>query len=137
MIRNVGLPLIVTLVALLSFGKIHSQVITTRPGADTMKVVTLINADRLSYKHDTLQDLQMLAGNVQLKQENTLINCDSAVFNKKTRFVEAFGNVHIIDNDTVNIRSQYLQYYVDTKMAYLKNNVSLTDSKITIVKRHA
>jgi len=129
MIRNVGLPLIVTLVALLSFGKIHSQVITTRPGADTMKVVTLINADRLSYKHDTLQDLQMLAGNVQLKQENTLINCDSAVFNKKTRFVEAFGNVHIIDNDTVNIRSQYLQYYVDTKMAYLKNNVSLTDSK--------
>ena len=129
MIRNVGLPLIVTLVALLSFGKIHAQVITTRPGADTMKVVTLINADRLSYKHDTLQDLQMLAGNVQLKQDNTLINCDSAVFNKKTRFVEAFGNVHIIDNDTVNIRSQYLQYYVDTKMAYLKNNVSLTDSK--------
>ncbi|MFL5746512.1 MAG: OstA-like protein [Niastella sp.] len=132
MIRIVGLPLIVTLVALLSFGKIHSQVITTRPGADTMKVVTLINADRLSYKHDTLLDLQMLAGNVQLKQENTLINCDSAVFNKKTRFVEAFGNVHIIDNDTVNIRSQYLQYYVDTKMAYLKNNVSLTDSKSTL-----
>lgn len=129
MIRQVGLPLIVMLVALLSFGKIHAQVITTRPGADTMKVVTLINADRLSYKHDTLQDLQMLAGNVQLKQENTLINCDSAVFNKKTRYVEAFGNVHIIDNDTVNIRSQYLQYYVDTKMAYLKNNVSLTDSK--------
>jgi lipopolysaccharide export system protein LptA len=132
MTRNVGLPLIVTLVALLSFGKIHAQVITTRPGADTMKVVTLINADRLSYKHDTLLDLQMLAGNVQLKQENTLINCDSAVFNKKTRFVEAFGNVHIIDNDTVNIRSQYLQYYVDTKMAYLKNNVSLTDSKSTL-----
>ncbi|AEV97595.1 hypothetical protein A4D02_30160 [Niastella koreensis] len=131
MIRNVGLPLIVTLVALLSFGKIHAQVITTRPGADTMKVVTLINADRLSYKHignDSI-DLQMLAGNVQLKQENTIINCDSAVLNKKTRFIEAFGNVHIIDNDTVHIRSQYLQYYLDTKMAYLKNNVSLTDSK--------
>ncbi|OQP39930.1 hypothetical protein A4H97_17070 [Niastella yeongjuensis] len=133
MIRYVGLPLIVALIALLSFGKVHSQVITTRPGADTMKVVTLINADRLSYKHtDTATDLQILAGNVQLKQENTLINCDSAVFNKKTRFVEAFGNVHIIDNDTVNIRSQYLQYYVDTRMAYLKNNVSLTDSKSTL-----
>ncbi|WP_205510953.1 OstA-like protein [Longitalea arenae] len=129
MIRYVFWPLI----ALLSFGKVHSQVITTRPGADTMKVVTLINADRLSYKHDSLIDLQMLAGNVQLRQENTLINCDSAVLNKKTRFVEAFGNVHIVDNDTVNIRSQYLQYYVDTKMAYLKNNVSLTDSKSTLL----
>jgi lipopolysaccharide export system protein LptA len=133
MIRYV-LSLIITLVALLSIGKVHSQVITTRPGADTMKVVNLINADRLSYKRpDSLTDLQMLAGHVQLRQGNTLINCDSAVWNKKTRFVEAFGNVHIIDNDTVNIRSQYLQYYVDTKIAHLKNNVSLTDSKSTLL----
>lgn len=122
-----------SLIALMSFGKVHSQVITTRPGADTMKVVTLINADRLSYKHiDTTSDLQMLAGNVRLKQENTLFTCDSAVLNKKTRFLEAFGNVHIIDNDTVDIKSQYLQYYVDTKIAHLKNNVSLTDSKSTL-----
>ncbi|OQP60480.1 hypothetical protein A3860_33380 [Niastella vici] len=129
MIRYVFWPLI----ALLSFGKVHSQVITTRPGADSMKVVTLINADRLSYKHpDSFTNLQTLAGNVKLRQENTLINCDSAVYNKNTRYVEAFGNVHIIDNDTVNIRSQYLQYYVDTKLAYLKNNVSLTDSKSTL-----
>src|SRR6266536_3071629 len=129
MIRYVFWPLI----ALLSFGKVHSQVITNRPGADTMKVVTLINADRLNYKRpDSLTELQTLAGHVQLKQDNTLFNCDSAVFNKKTRFLEAFGNVHIIDNDTVNIKSQYLQYFVDTKMAYLKNNVSLTDSKSTL-----
>jgi lipopolysaccharide export system protein LptA len=126
-------PLMITLAALLSFGKVHAQVITTRPGADTMKVVNLINADRLSYKHDSLTDLQMLAGRVQLRQENTIINCDSAVMNKKTRFVEAFGNVHIIDNDTVNIKSQYLQYYVDTKVANLKNNVSLTDNKSTLL----
>src|SRR5688572_16674704 len=100
MIRYV-LSLIITLVALLSIGKVHSQVITTRPGADTMKVVNLINADRLSYKHSDSTDLQMLAGHVQLKQENTIFICDSAVLNKKTNFLEAFGNVHIIDNDTV------------------------------------
>jgi lipopolysaccharide export system protein LptA len=127
------LSLIVTLAALLFFGKVHSQVITTRAGADTMKVVTLINADRLSYyRPDSLTELQTLAGHVQLKQENTLFICDSAVLNKKTRFLEAFGNVHIIDNDTVNIRSQYLQYFIDTKIANLKNNVSLTDSKSTL-----
>ena len=122
------------LVAALSFGKVHSQVITTRPGADTMKLVTLIHADRLSYQHpDSATDLQTLAGNVQLKQENTLFTCDSAVVNKKTRFLEAFGNVHIIDNDTVDIKSQYLQYFIDTKIAHLKNNVILTDSKSTLL----
>jgi lipopolysaccharide export system protein LptA len=105
-----------------------------RPGADTMKVVTLIHADRLSYNRpDSLTDLQMLSGNVQLKQDNTLFNCDSAVYNKRSRFIEAFGKVHIIDNDTVNIHSDYLQYFVDTKMANLKNNVTLTDRKTTLL----
>jgi len=132
MIRQ-GWLLIVTLLMLLSFGEVHSQVIMNRPGADTMKVVTLIHADRLSYKHDSTSDLQMLSGNVQLKQDNTILNCDSAVYNKKARFIEAFGKVHIIDNDTVNINSDYLQYFVDTKMANLKNNVSLTDRKTTLL----
>ncbi len=50
MIRCVVLSLIVTLAALFSTGKVHSQVIMNRPGADTMKVVNLIHADRLSYK---------------------------------------------------------------------------------------
>lgn len=133
MIRYGFWPLMVMLTALLSFGEVHSQVIMNRPGADTMKVVTLIHTDRLSYKRpDSLTDLQILAGNVQLKQDNTLFYCDSAVYNKRSRFIEAFGNVHIIDNDTVNIRSQYLQYFVDTKMANLKNNVSLADPKTTL-----
>src|SRR5688572_14269856 len=108
MIRYVVLSLIVTITALFSPGKVHSQVIMNRPGADTMKVVNLIWADRLSYaKTNDTTDLQMLAGNVQLKQGNTLFKCDSAVLNKRTRYLEAFGNVHIVDNDTVNIRAQY------------------------------
>ncbi|MCS3794861.1 LPS export ABC transporter periplasmic protein LptC [Niastella sp. OAS944] len=133
MIRYVVLSLIVTLAALFSADKVHSQVIMNRPGADTMKVVNLINADRLSYaKTNDTTELQMLSGNVQLKQGNTLFKCDSAILNKRTKYLEAFGNVHIVDNDTVNIRSQYLQYFTETKLAFLKNNVTLTDSKSTL-----
>lgn len=121
------------LIVLLSFNEIQAQVITNRPGADTMKVVNLVHADRLSYfRPDSATDLQILAGNVQLQQGSTIFYCDSAVLNKKTRFIEAFGNVRINDNDSVNITSKYLQYFVDTKMAYLKKNVKLTDSKTTL-----
>jgi lipopolysaccharide export system protein LptA len=133
MIRYVVLSLMVTLATLFSTGKVHSQVIMNRPGADTMKVVNLIHADRLRYTHpNDTTELQMLAGNVKLQQGTTIFICDSAVLNKNSKFLESFGNVHIIDNDTVNIRSQYLQYFVETKMAFLKNNVSLTDSKSTL-----
>lgn len=133
MIRYVVLSLMVTLATLFSTGKVHSQVIMNRPGADTMKVVNLIHADRLRYTHpNDTTELQMLAGNVKLQQGTTIFICDSAVLNKNSKFLESFGNVHIIDNDTVNIRSQYLQYFIETKMAFLKNNVSLTDSKSTL-----
>lgn len=133
MIRYVVLSLMVTLATLFSTGKVHSQVIMNRPGSDSMKVVNLIHADRLRYTHpNDTTELQMLAGNVKLQQGTTIFICDSAVLNKNSKFLESFGNVHIIDNDTVNIRSQYLQYFIETKMAFLKNNVSLTDSKSTL-----
>ncbi|MCP2835024.1 OstA-like protein, partial [Salmonella enterica] len=45
------------------------------------------------------------------------------------RIIEAFGNVHINDNDSVHTYSQYLLYYVDTKIAILKKKVRLTDGK--------
>jgi lipopolysaccharide export system protein LptA len=133
MIRYVVLSLMVTLATLFSTGKVHSQVIMNRPGADTMKVVNLIHADRLRYTHpNDTTELQMLAGNVKLQQGTTIFICDSAVLNKNSKFLESFGNVHIVDNDTVNIKSQYLKYFIETKMAFPKNNVSLTDSKSTL-----
>ena len=64
MIRYVFLSLI----AVLSFGKVHSQVITSRQGSDSMKVVFLHRADRLSYIHsDSLTDLNTLAGDRYLE----------------------------------------------------------------------
>jgi lipopolysaccharide export system protein LptA len=43
--------------------------------------------------------------------------------------VEAFGNIHINDGDTVHTYAQYLSYPGDTKVATLKRKVRLTDGK--------
>lgn len=107
---------------------------TTQPGtiaADTtVKLLEIINADKQGYKRvDSANEFQFLVGHVHLKQETTLFYCDSAVYNKNKRIIEAFGNVHINDNDSVHTYSQYLLYYVDTKVAILKKKVRLTDGK--------
>ncbi len=104
------------------------------PAADsTIKILEIINADRQGYKKiDSVTEMQFLVGHVQLKQENTLLYCDSAVYNKKLRIIEAFGNVHINDNDSVHTYSQYLLYHVDTKIANLKKKVRLTDGKSSL-----
>ena len=86
--------------------------------SDSVRVLDFLNADRLSYKKiDSTNELTTAAGNVSFKDGNTLFYSDSAVHNKTNRTLEAFGNVHIIDNDTIHTRSQYLIYYIDKKQA--------------------
>ncbi len=93
-----------------------------------MRLVEILNADKNGFrKIDSATELQMLVGNVRMKEATSLFYCDSAVYNKNLHIIEAFGNVHINDADTVNTYAQYLLYYVDTRIAILKKKVKLTD----------
>ncbi len=100
---------------------------------DTLHLVEIQHATKMELrKIDDSTSLQILAGNVKLKQGNTLFDCDSCVINNRTNIFDAYGHVHINDADTTNIYSDYLQYLMQTKVAYLKGNVRLTDGKGTL-----
>lgn len=103
--------------------------ISTRPGADTMRLVEILKADRYGFERRDTAEFQILVGNVHLKQKNTHFFADSTVINRKGRIIEAFGNIHINDNDSVHTYSQYLLYHLDTRVATLKKKVRLTDNK--------
>lgn len=96
--------------------------------ADTAKPVEILQAKRLDYKKiDETNGIQILAGNVRLRQGTSLFYCDSCVINRKENTFEAFGKVHINDNDTAHVYSDYLRYLMDKRYAYLKGNVKLDD----------
>ena len=46
--------------------------------------------------------------------------------------MQAYGNVHIKEADSVNIYSQYLQYDGNKKLATFRNNVKLSDANSTL-----
>jgi lipopolysaccharide export system protein LptA len=116
---------------LLCISETFSQV-TPRQRNDSTQIVNLIHADRFGYeKIDSVNELQTLVGNVQLEQDGTYFSGDSVII-KNGKIIEAFGNVHINDKDSVHTWSQYLLYYVDPKLATLKNKVKLTDGKTTL-----
>lgn len=122
----------IVMVLMLTLGLPHAlrAQVTVIAGNDTSQVVLIKKADRLRYeKKDSATELQMLAGNVFLQQDNTKFYCDSAVIDRKTGIVEAFGKVHINDADSIHTYSDYLIYYSDTRKAFLKKNVKLTDGK--------
>ena len=101
--------------------------------ADTTKRVEILESRKLQLLkiNDTTQ-LQILTGNVRLRQDNTLFYCDSCVINNSSHVFEAFGHVHINDADTANAYSDYLRYLTDKRVAYLQKNVRLTDGKATL-----
>ncbi len=100
------------------------------PATDTTKKVEILSAKKLEFlKPNDSTELQILTGNVKLKQANTLFYCDSCIINNKSHVLEAFGHVHINDADTANAYSDYLRYLTDKRIAYLQKNVSLTDGK--------
>lgn len=117
------------------FGKTQTS---NLPATDTTKPVTGKLLEPLSAARNNLRKIDSLnqfisyAGNVIMKQDKTLFYADSVVLNPVTNILEAFGNVHINDADSVHTYAQYLKYLAKDKKAFLKRRVRLTDGKSTL-----
>ena len=110
------------------------KTVTPAPVAgDSMqkKEVEIIASDFLKFQEVNGKKFTKLIGNVELKQGNVLMWCDSANIDKETNSVDAWGRVHI-NQDTVNAYSNYLKYDASQKFAKLQGNAKLTDSKMIL-----
>lgn len=101
--------------------------------SDTVRVVQIKKTNTFYYKTiDSATQLQILSGNVEVWQGGTKFFADSVVYNEKTNYMQAFGNVHINEADSVNIYSQYLQYDGNKKLATFRDKVKLSDGNSTL-----
>lgn len=115
--------------ASLGYGQ-ETPIPTRQADNDTGRLVRIIKADKFSLiKIDSVTEKYILVGNVLLQQGNTFFSCDSAIKDDKLNIIEAFGNIHINDADSVHTYSQYLKFLGDTKIAMLRKKVKLTDGK--------
>lgn len=113
----------------------HSQVVPP-PSSDSDTLITVeilpgVRKLELRKINDSTQ-LQILAGNVKLKQGTAYFYCDSCVINNNTQTFEAWGNVHINDADTANVYASHLRYFIQKRVAFLDGGVRLTDGKGTL-----
>ena len=134
-----GLVAALVLLLLSSANILHAQKTNTN-NVDTGKNgkdIVIIHADRKGFqKFSDTSEITYAAGNVAIRQGSTFIYCDSTTINSFSRILEAFGHVHINDNDTVNIYADYVRYESLARKATLLNNVKLNDSKNTLTTTH-
>lgn len=103
-------------------------------GTEEKKEVEILNADYLKFQEVEGKKYTRLVGNVQLKQEDILMWCDSATLDKETNSVDAWGHIHI-QQDTVNAYSNILHYDGNRKFATLTGNARITDSRMVLTTR--
>ena len=94
---------------------------------DTVKVslVYLEYSELLAFDENRLPDAQILRGNVRFRHDSVIMYCDSAYFFEKENSLHAFGNVHMVQGDTIEGFGDALYYNGNTKMARLRSNVKL------------
>lgn len=120
---------------LLIFGEqLHAQQPAAPiPGQDTTRVIRIIKAKNLREKTiDSITTIETAAGDAVIQEGKTITYCDSVVITRPSNIVEAFGNIHINDNDSIHTYAQSLRYIGGDRIAYLKKNVRLTDKKGTL-----
>ena len=93
--------------------------------------VHIENYDKMTYSK-SLGDMQRLLGNVKIRHDSAYFFCDSAYFFERTNSFNAYRNVHIIVNDSVEMFSDLLYYNGDTRFAEFFDNVRLRDDSTTL-----
>lgn len=125
------------LIILASITCLYSNLLAQRLPSGTLapegKKIDILSALKYNYqKIDSLNEFVSLVGNVVVQQEKVLFYADSAVLNRQLNILEAFGNVHINDADSIHTYAQYLKYLGKEKKAYLQKKVRLTDGEGTL-----
>lgn len=105
---------------------------------DSSEVIKIIRSGRLNFiKKDSLELTRVYSDTINgahvqalFQHGTTLLYADSAI--KRTDAVDAYGNVHINNNDSVHTYSDFLHYNGPTRVATLRGNARLTDKQVVI-----
>jgi lipopolysaccharide export system protein LptA len=100
--------------------------------AQTKKKVEILKCDLLDVNQRTVANAQRLLGNINIRVDGALMWCDSLYNYTNNNTVDAFGNVHIVRGDTLDMYADFINYNGTTKLAKARRNVKLIDKQVTL-----
>lgn len=101
--------------------------------SQTKKKVQILHTDIGGYDARIVANAQRLIGNVQILVDGAYMWCDSLYSYTNKNMVDAFGSVHIVRGDTLNMYADFINYDGDTKIAKARRNVKLIDKQTTLI----
>ncbi len=126
------------LLLIVSFFLLLSQTVVAQEQDTVQRKKTRIHIEHYDVAtfSKSMGDMQRLIGNVKMRHDSAYFFCDSAYFFEKTNSFNAFQNVHIIVNDSVEIFSDLLDYDGNTRFAEFFDNVKLMDDSTILLTEY-
>lgn len=96
------------------------------------KTIIKHQEDRLIGKNVDGRTINVLIGHVILIQDSTTIYCDSAILDRDYNTFDAYGNVHMVMSDSVELFGDKMFYDGNTKIGEVYDNITLIDDRATL-----
>ena len=93
------------------------------PTGKSEERIILKHTDNLRFSDQEMNGAKRLDGNVILAHAGMTMYCDSAVLYEEIQTFDAFGNVSIIQGDTLSLTGDRLHYDGVTQIAEMRSNV--------------
>ncbi len=95
--------------------------------------INIENADHSDINQFEIPDALLLTGNVRAKHDGVIITCNKAYYFQKENYLKAFGDVQMVQGDTLYLNSKYAEYNGDIKQAFATGDVMLRSPDMSLV----
>ena len=101
--------------------------------AQAPKKIIVENSDFADVNQVEIPDALLLIGNVRVNHDGVVMTCNKAYYFQKENYIKAFGNVQMVQGDTLFLNSKYAEYNGNVKKAYASGEavMSSTDATLT------
>jgi lipopolysaccharide export system protein LptA len=95
--------------------------------------ILIENSDFADINEVELPGATLLTGNVRVSHDGVIMTCNKAYYFKNENYIKAFGDVQMVQGDTLYLNSKYAEYNGNVKQAYATGNVVMRSPESNMV----
>jgi lipopolysaccharide export system protein LptA len=100
--------------------------------AQAPKKIIVENSDFADVNQVEIPDALLLIGNVRINHDGIVMTCNKAYYFQKENYIKAFGNVQMVQGDTLFLNSKYAEYNGNLKKAYASGDAVMSSPDATL-----
>ena len=118
--------------AVLCFALTFLLCFSSKGWSQEAKKIIIEYADFADVNQTEIPDALLLSGHVRINHDGVRFLCNKAYYFQKENYVKAFGEVQMIQGDTLFTNSKYAEYNGNVKQAYATGKVTMRSPEMNL-----